>query len=39
MLKEVLTVLIFLYTSKNDAVNIMNDFNLIVKRGVLYKNE
>ena len=35
MLKEVLTVLISLYMSKNDAVNIMNDSNLIVKRGVL----
>ena len=35
MLREVLTEFIFWYMSKDDAVNIMNGFNLVDKRGVL----
>ena len=35
MLKEVPTELIFWYMSKDDAINIMNNSNLIDKMGVL----
>ena len=35
MLKEVLTEFIFWYMSKNDAINMMNNSNLVDKMGVL----
>ena len=35
MLKEVLTEFTFFYMSKDDAITIINDSNLIDKKGVL----
>ena len=35
MLKEVLTQFIFWYMGKDDAINIMNNSNLVDKMGVL----